>query len=487
MKKTAIFLCVALALPLALISCGEGGATSAATSAQSETLTTTAETKLSPDIPELDLKGEKINFLVRGKEAQPTNYSVEIFSAELNGEPINDAVFNRNKTVESKYNFTVTETAADDTVDKVRQSVMANDGSYSVVMVRPERIRTAALDGLLLNLYDAPYVDLSKPWWDSRLVDALTYNKKLYFAAGDINIMDNNSTWVVLFNRDLFDSNGLDYPYKAVRDGSWTYDSLGGYIKKGTKDLNGDGKLDETDAWGLVADQDTVYSMAVAGGERLTEISGDTVKYVLNIDTLSGKLDKITKLTSDKSTTLLANDYTSKYGNPWAEVNRVAFRDGRGLMYITGILSATYLRDMENEFGIVPIPKASETQNGYHSWVQLNNSSTLGIPSGRSDYTSTGAAVEALAAESMYTLTPAYFDTTLSGKVTRDDDSDEMLSIVLSSTSFDLGNIYNFGGISTLFSSLYKGDKEIASSFAAIESKVSVSITEFIEKYAALK
>jgi len=50
---------------------------------------------------------------------------------------------------------------------------------------------------------------------------------------------------VLFYNKDLFDATGLPYP-----DSTWTYDDLVQTAKKLTKDIDGDGKIDQ---WGLYA------------------------------------------------------------------------------------------------------------------------------------------------------------------------------------------------------------------------------------------
>ena len=61
-----------------------------------------------------------------------------------------------------------------------------------------------------------------------------------------------------------------------------------------------------------------------------------------------------------------------------------------------------------------------------------------------------------MACESMYTLTPAYYDIALKNKYLRDPESEEMLDIILSSRTFDLGGVYmfNWGSVGSIFTSL---------------------------------
>ena len=74
-----------------------------------------------------------------------------------------------------------------------------------------------------------------------------------------------------------------------------------------------------------------------------------------------------------------------------------------------------------------------------------------------------GAIVEAMAAKSMYTLTTAYYDKSFTYKSLRDEDSVEMLEIVLQSRSYDLSNIYAINLNSRVLSCIVNGNGKLAS------------------------
>ncbi|MBQ2709206.1 MAG: hypothetical protein IJF67_13145, partial [Clostridia bacterium] len=250
-------------------------------------------------------------------------------------------------------------------------------------------------------------------------------------------------------------------------------------------DLDGNGSMDELDQYVLIMANENIYPLIVASGKQITSRTGSEITIDPDIEGIHAALDKIIALTSDTSVTLYAEAYQGKgYSNVWSEVMRASFKDGRGLMYISGILSTTYLRDMNDEFGIVPLPKASASQKEYRTWMNLNNSSMFAIPASNGDLGMTGIICEALAAESMYTLTPAYIDTTLYGKVARDEDSVAMLEIILGSVRFDFANIFNLGGVTGIFSrGGMSGENTFASDFASIETAMKEEFAKMAETY----
>ena len=71
------------------------------------------------------------------------------------------------------------------------------------------------------------------------------------------------------------------------------------------------------------------------------------------------------------------------------------------------------------------------------------------------------------------TILKAYYDITLQRKVSRDNDSAEMLDLIFSSVTTDIALAMEFGGIRPqLVSMINSGDNTIASSIASI--KVSI-------------
>ncbi len=475
-----------------LCGCESGDKPSAETTSPTVTEsenTPATETVPEPKLPDVKYNGATVNFLVRGEKAQPTNWSHEIYAEEETGEAINDAVFRRNAYVEEKYDVKITETAADDTVDAVRSSVQAADQAFAVVMIRPNRAITAAADGLLCNLFTVPHFDLTAPWWDANAVESLPICGKLYYVTGDINIMDNNAIWTAMFNKKLYTDYGLAFPYEAVKNGTWTLDRFLTDAKVGGKDLDGDGVMTEKDQYGLIMAKENVYPLVISCGQRITKTDkSGTPALDPDIEAIHGLLDKILKVTADTSMTLMAERYQGKgYSNVWSEVMRESFRQGRGLLYVSGILSSTYLRDMEDEFGIVPLPKKDEAQSGYYTWMSNNNSSSFTIPASNDKLEMTCVISEALAAKSMTTLTPAYYEIALSGKVARDADSVEMLTIILNSVVFDPANIYDFGGINSIFAKgSLTGENTFASDWASISGAAKTALTTLIEKYKTL-
>ena len=259
MKKTLLLLlCAAMLLP----SCGNGGTTketeSVADTAAPETAETAAETTrldVPDSLPE-DLKcnGEKIVIQVRGDK----NTIAEFFADEQTGESVNDATYVRNMNVMDRLNVVLEPSIGEsvggygNTVAAIRASVQSADGAYDIISGWSAKIPQLSLEGLFLDVRGIPYLDLEKEWWNQSCLTELRIANKLFFLAGDITQTMLYGMYVYMFNQTLAENYQIENPYTVVNDGRWTID----YVRQQTTDLyidiNGDGKVDTGDAFGLV-------------------------------------------------------------------------------------------------------------------------------------------------------------------------------------------------------------------------------------------
>ena len=105
---------------------------------------------------------------------------------------------------------------------------------------------------------------------------------------------------------------------------------------------------------------------------------------------------------------------------------------------LTGV---NYLRDMQSDFGIIPMPKLDENQAEYKTYVH-DGTTVFCIPTTTPDADMSAAVLEAMCAETYRTVTPAYFETVLKDKYARDSETSQMLDIIAASVYLDIGYIY---------------------------------------------
>jgi len=201
--------------------------------------------------------------------------------------------------------------------------------------------------------------------------------------------------------------------------------------------------------------------------------SGDPWDYIDYVEALG-------EIHSDKNLALLGNFNTSSNAHKVREV----FEQGRGLFYSEVMQCVTRMRASDTDFGLIPWPKFDENQSDYHNLIHKLVAQTVSVPITQPDLEKTGIVLEYMAGISMYELTPAYYDVALTAKQLRDNESAEMLDIILASRAYDLGYIYDWGGLCSSIANLINtGSTNVASTYAAAEKKLNKEIEKTIEKY----
>lgn len=138
-------------------------------------------------------------------------------------------------------------------------------------------------------------------------------------------------------------------------------------------------------------------------------------------------------------------DYKMELEN--AEQYRIRDMFGRGGAAMATIrildMENEVIRGMEQEFGVVPMPKYDVAQEKYRTLLhdQFTVFSILNTVKGdRLD--EVGAVLEAMSSISYKTVRPAYYETTLTSKISRDPQSAIMFNIIVDNIYMDAGILY---------------------------------------------
>lgn len=157
------------------------------------------------------------------------------------------------------------------------------------------------------------------------------------------------------------------------------------------------------------------------------------------------------------------------------------FAEGRGLFILRQIQAAFELRNMETDFGIIPVPKMYEGQEDYHTSIGYTVATTQCIPAVTKDLQMSVVILDTMAAESYYSVNGILYDTILGQKLARDAVSRENLSIIFNNRFYDPGCIYNFGSIaSDWMANVGKGPEQVVSLIEKNRSKIEKAIEKFM-------
>ncbi len=371
----------------------------------------------------------------------------------------------RNSWLYENYGITIKYLAGgpdDYFIDKaVINMIVANTEDYDIVCDGLTTMASLAGGGYLYPLNGlSEYLDINHSWWDQGVNDALSLYDEIYYAAGDILITDDEYTYCVLFNKNLMESNLVyaDYEdrslYKIVGDSDWTYDTMFAIAKKCAALTSGGTTMTLDDTWGYVGDIGCLQIMMAAGGYRMAQKDAEgNPSLDVASETAVTLFDKLVGYMNDAT----YSKFMERFGvEGYYGVAENMFADGRIAFYNVKLSAlTTILNNTESTatIGVLPMPKASSSQDNYYNAAAPLHFSCVGIPISVSEerLDTVCAAMEAMGYLGQRSLTKAYIETTLKIKRADQSEDSDMIDLILKTRCFDLALVYDWGKLNSFF------------------------------------
>ncbi len=493
MKRIISLFLLLATLLMTLAACAEGD------TSQQNTDTTAAEESTEPAqldaIPE-DLKynGEEIVILSRAKQGWTQD---EIAVPELNSEPVNDAIFNRNITVFDRLNVSIVSAPIEDPdeykpITEIESIVKAGSSDYDLVASACYTTMPSVLKGTFYDLTELEYLDLSRDYWMQSYNELISYGQSQYTATGMIALSTYRFAFVTMFNKNLFDNKNVPYLYDAVSSSEWTLDYQASLAADFYQDLNGNGRHDEADLFGFIScpglSTDPYWSSC--NMPILEKNDAGEYVWVLDVGHVSDVVDKLLILFYDCGGTYL---YKEEASNTEQDEIRRMFAEGHSAMTTLRLIAVEQpdVRDMEQMYGIVPMPKFDEAQEDYGTLMH-DQFTVFCVPvsAAKEKLEMIGATLEVMASESQRTVKPAYYEIALKRKYMSDPIAWEMLDLTFDRMITDAGVVY---GLSLDFPhhmlrTIVNGKKNNASSkFASVAKSCKRSLVKLQAKLEKLE
>ena len=494
-KRTLTILLALLMLAANFAGCAEStepGETDTPAVVPEETVAETEET--SPYLDELPdvlkFDGADVNFYSRGH----MRFDDEITVDEMSGDVVNDAIFNRELLVETRLDISLNNTREgtdpQGNASKMREMVLAGTDEYdlftsSMCSVAPEMIQ-----GIFLDMHTLPYLEPSKPYYTQDYVTNAQLGNALYTITGDISLSLIRYSFAMYFNKQLIEDYKLENPYTTVLEGRWTHDVMKSTIGNIYTDLNGDGKKTHEDFYGLGSTHVIIVDAYTAAYDvSMMGMSEDGYpQLMVDQEKMSAVMDKIYEL--NYKTEGVRIYYDTHDDNSMNDL-LVPFSENR-FVFINNWIYATeteYLRNMENDYGIIPYPKYDEHQAEYYTF-QHDQIGVFGIPITTSIPDIAAATLEALSSESHVSVVPNYYDVALKGKYARDEETKKMIDIINNGHLMDPSWMYcwRIGELpQTLRNQMLAGQHNFASVYKQSEKIYARSLDRMIEDAMKLK
>ena len=416
------------------------------------------------DYRALDFEGEELTVMIRRDEVAAREWYKESPEDELD-----EAVAMRNVAVEEELNlhidFEITPCYDFTSYLAVFQDMVINDVMsdlhyYDVAVHFALGAGYANVRDCHANVLDNkqfPYFDFSLPCWNQSVVNGTVVNDRLHLICGDVNISQFDYANVFWYNKTLYDNKKEVTDHEDIQDlaleGLWTYDELYMWATRLHEDSNG------TTGW----QADDTYGYAEGPANVNTQpVPKDSMAAAFDIDLLLENPDGTHSYNivgndkAEKALTMFRNLFDATGTCEQATVGN--FAAGKYVFYASTIYPGKdanmQIREMEDTYGLLPIPKYDIDQEQYGT-TATDGYSLMGVlDHNESTIPTKGEAVSAylqLMTEESYTSVRGYyFNRIIKPKYFGTDDSEgtvtnsiALFDIIVDNIEFDYCTIYS--------------------------------------------
>ena len=291
----------------------------------------------------------------------------------MTGDVVDDAIFDSFRAVEEQLNVKIanvkrlghTQDHRSDYMNHITSTILAGDDEYDWVDLMIGNSPTLMNQGIFIDIAQNEYIDLDKPYYLDGLMDQCAIDGKLFFVSGDASLGYMKCAFCMYFNQRLMNEFKIENPYELVDSGKWTLDKLSEIATKAAQDINGDGKYDLEDKLGFVVHEsnhpkgfristDSVMYKKDSNGEWKFTYGSERDEAIVN------KLYKLFFVDEGPCFSGVTNsipDQLETY-NKFSD----KFRSG-DIFIMTAEMddSVAQLRNMKDDYGILPYPKYDES------------------------------------------------------------------------------------------------------------------------------
>ena len=444
---------------------------------EEETTVLTGYEKL-PGFEDVDFGGT--TFLIASHLESDADWSnaADFWVEDITNDAVNDAVFDRNRVIQNLYNCKI-EVDDGGWENGYNASVASGDGKYIAGSANSRSVVSLSKTGNYYNLLKLD-VDWTQSWWDQNYIMDTSTDGKLYAIIGDFALHAMSATWIMFYNKDVYETKFSETDvYQLVREKKWTIDVMADMISRIKNDANGDSAYTFSEG----ADADTVGMMTTAHNDRglyfaaglryvtKTEntVNGSFTTALLNQDNATDVMQKLIEVCNMEG--YISGGYTNVQT---AVQNGTTLFAGEVLDVLRRMAGSESLR-----VGVLPQPLLNESQENYHCYVN-DKATVLMIPTSYSDMAVIADFLTLFGYHSQMIVRKAYINT-YKYTYASDEDSAEMVDIILNSRIYDVGYIDGFsismdGYISTMISSKKNQYAKASENYA---KKDAVTIEEY--------
>lgn len=423
------------------------------------------------------IQGEEVVDL-EGYQFKIVDFNTDIYGPEEIKSTKDQLVVDIIEDVEKTFNCTieVEEVSPDVIFDNAQPAIMSGDKYADLVGTTMWAFGYLLGGGLVTDLSQVETLDLSQECFIQNLSDMATFGNKTYgFGASFGSHLTNH--WIIFYNARIWEELELPDPYELVRTNEWTWDKLLEYAKKSLRDNDGNGIIDsESDRWGMTAASgDLIRAMFFSMDGTYFEENSEGKMRLSCLDSESAdKMNFIYKYFQNDNV-LYQNENLG-----YLEM----FAAGKSLFLAYGNGTFDELKNMEDDFGVLPMPKWSSSQEEYLNPIDHNAKIYAMTTTNQNTYEA-GIIITALAKRYQ-----AYDEMEIQDMEDTywrfDEDSEMVKDYVVGHGAYDVINIIKNANAnfempnSVLFQGAYNNAySDVVSTIAAYEEALNILLDEF--------
>ena len=405
---------------------------------------TEEESGATSNVPKIDFGQRDVRVLHRvGRQlSDSSSYYDELMPSDNVGDIVSSALIQRNAAVEEKFNvrlISVSKEPGDQTLNELITLLTVQEHTFDIISYRSSDLARLAVQGFLVDFSRLPYVDTTDSWWHQQYLENTSIASKNYFAASDMNLGTFNATTVIYFNQTAVDrylTETYGSLYDIVNDGRWTLELMQEMIADSFVNLDGVDGPGLEDQYGLVVDPGSWYAFFYGSG-RLFAPKNNEDRPVLDMasEIPVGLLENVIRIFNDTDTTLFAR----------SGGQLECFQQARAIFFSEFIYAGFNVNaEMEGEYGMIPSPKSSSSQQEYYSCLHPNHSTALAVPYTvpESDHEMVGAIIQDFGFYSQKYVRPAFYEDMLKLRIARNENNYRMFDLIFENIILDPAMLY---------------------------------------------
>ncbi len=359
MVKKILALILAALMLFSVVACGKNDE-------EDETTGNYVNTSALDDgLPEKDMEGFELKILHDNGDYIGRWTNVQLDADDLMGNTINDEIYERNRTIEQRFNCKLTVDGSSCVLaNTVTNWAASGDAPYDAIFIITWG--AAKMNDVIIDLNEVPYISLDKEWWHPEARTISSAAGKQFAATSSFSLSGASAAHGFLFSKTMYENiePGRSM-YDYIDENNWTFETLYTISKKAYRE----GDTPDKNIYGVgnTAVKQLYNTLINGAGFSFVDLDDDGYLTFTIGNDLPSYMDRLQDFARIADGEAYYNDNPIDMETNRSEGNVL---NGTALFEVSSIhsLAKQDLRESNYEFGFMPTPKYNADQDNYHSY-----------------------------------------------------------------------------------------------------------------------